>query len=712
MKAAVVIEDNVIKRPLEENPADLISGMIRRCSVLSAELSVLTGISDALCRHRDIDSALDDVLSACFAVGGVSVGALYLMGTADTFRVRSFGADAGWINEEIQTFFGEPAWLREIIRAGVAAAIPSPAMPDDRASRLLVRSGARSALIVPLVHHEKRFGALLVTSRSIDLHHADRASFVRTVAGQISLALAFARSFAERAASEEEARRRASVLRSILDSIADGVIVADERGNFILWNAAAEAIFLMSPTDAPLEKWPSEYGLYLPDRHTPYPAPELPIARAMRGQSVDRAEIYLQNAKAQPGRWLSVNARPLKDGDVVRGGVSVVRDVTIEKATQEQLMVADRMASVGTLAAGVAHEINNPLAAVIANLDLAARGLAAAISDRSGAGDLTDVAHEIRDARQSAEHVRQIVRDLKLFSRSEEDRRGPVNVERVLDSSLRMAWNEIRHRSRLVKRYGKVPHVEGNESRLGQVFLNLIVNAAQAIEEGKADVNEIRVTTRVDDAGRVVVDLEDTGQGMPPEVLKRLFTPFFTTKPVGVGTGLGLSICHRIVTSLGGEIAVESTVGRGTVFHVSLPMARFGRAPDTNPSMPVVRPVRRRRVLVIDDELMIAKALHRTLSRDHDVTTLTVAADALCLLQAGEHFDVILCDVMMPQMTGLELYERLVAEAPDQAARMIFLTGGAFTPRARAFLDDIPNHCIEKPFDPQELRALVASVVG
>ena len=272
-----------------------------------------------------------------------------------------------------------------------------------------------------------------------------------------------------------------------------------------------------------------------------------------------------------------------------------LRDVRLRverSRMQEQLVISDRMASVGTLAAGVAHEINNPLAAFIANLDFAAQDVAKLTQDvcanRAGTDGaesspgaigwietrLREMEEPLRDARESADRVRLIVRDLKIFSRSGEDRTGAVDVRRVIESSLRMAWNEIRHRARLVKEYGDVPQVEGNEGRLGQVFLNIIVNAAQAIPEGHADKNEIRIVTKQNDDGRVVIEVRDTGPGMSEAIIARIFDPFFTTKAIGEGTGLGLAICHRIVTTLGGELAVEVWSGRGPSFRIILPVAK------------------------------------------------------------------------------------------------------------------------------------------
>jgi PAS domain S-box-containing protein len=412
--------------------------------------------------------------------------------------------------------------------------------------------------------------------------------------------------------------------------------------------------------------------------------------------------------------WGSLSTSPVAD-DVGQdtGALAMVADITEQRKLKNQLMVSDRLASVGTLAAGVAHEINNPLASVIANLELALPHLDWLQTKVGDAEPLRSLREQINDARESAKRVQGTVKDLKIFARAQEDKRENVDVRLVLDSAVRLSWNEIRHRAKLVKSYGAVPPVDASESRLGQVFLNLIVNAAQAIPEGKADQNEIRLVTTVGTDGDVVIEVHDTGHGMSPEVIERLFTPFFTTKPVGFGTGLGLSICHRIVSSLGGQITVESKPGRGTMFRVSLPAARRQVSLITPPPAAAsAPPPRRGRVLVIDDEPMMAKVLHRTLATDHDVVAVLAAKDALAMIAAGQRFTVILCDLMMPHVTGMDLYAELLRSAPEQAKRIIFLTGGAFTSRMRAFLDEVDNLCLEKPFDPAGLRTLISARVN
>lgn len=382
-----------------------------------------------------------------------------------------------------------------------------------------------------------------------------------------------------------------------------------------------------------------------------------------------------------------------------------MQDVTAKKALEERLLIADRMASMGTLAAGVAHEINNPLSYVKGNLDFVLEKLA---HDKNVHPDLLLA---LEDARVGAMRVREIVRDLKMFSRADVEASGPVDVEPVVASSIAMAWNEIRHRAKLVRRSGAPPPVVATEARLGQVVLNLLVNAAQAIPEGATESNEIRVETGLAADGRVFIEVADTGPGISLDVKRRMFDPFFTTKAIGDGTGLGLAICHSIVTSLGGEIAVESEIGRGAVFRVLLPAAAPAAAVAPEVAAALARGPRRARVLVVDDDPSVATTVRRILGRDHDVFVSPGGGDALAQLLADPTFDVVVCDVMMPDVSGIDVYGELLRRSPELTRRIVFMTGGAFTPRAREFLATTSQPCIEKPFDPDELRRAVASML-
>jgi PAS domain S-box-containing protein len=384
--------------------------------------------------------------------------------------------------------------------------------------------------------------------------------------------------------------------------------------------------------------------------------------------------------------------------------VGVMIDVTERRHMHAQLALADRMASLGTLAAGVAHEINNPLALVQANLDFVLDQLGA----RAAAGDpaLAGLRAAVEEARQGGDRVRAIVDDLRLFSRPDERDLGPVDVRAAVESAIAMAWNEIRHRARLVRRLDEEAHVTGNPAQLGQVFLNLLVNGAQAIPIGAADRHTL--TVEVDRRGdRVIVTVTDTGAGIAPDALPHIFEPFFTTKMVGAGTGLGLSICHRIVSSLGGTLEVESAPGQGSTFRVDLPACPAPR-PASAPPAPA-RAGRRGRLAVVDDEPLIGRALARLLGDDHEVTVFERARDAMAWLDDGQACDVLICDLMMPEVSGIELHDWLAAHHRELAERTIFLTGGAFSAPAVEFVRS--HRCLDKPIDVEALRRAIATLL-
>ncbi|MDY7228254.1 response regulator [Hyalangium rubrum] len=363
---------------------------------------------------------------------------------------------------------------------------------------------------------------------------------------------------------------------------------------------------------------------------------------------------------------------------------------------QEQVMLSDRLASLGMLAASVAHELNNPLASVMMNLEFS-------LTNAEEQGNFQESMEALREAFSCTGLIRDIIRDIKIFSRPEGQHFGPTDLHRVMDSALRMAHNQLFHRAQLVKDYGELPPVYGGEARLGQVFLNLLINAAQAIPEGRRDANEIRVVTRRV-GEQVRVEIRDSGAGIPPQLRERIFEPFFTTKPVGVGTGLGLSICRRLITEMDGSMGVESEPGQGSTFWILLRVAQ---------GQEVVREMRPKSsaqglgVLVLDDEAAVGMALHRLLSTRHQVTTFERAQDALAHITSGRRFDAILCDLMMPEMSGAQFHHELERLAPEQARRVIFMTGGTFTEETRAFLRTARNPCMDKPLDIPRLLSLL-----
>jgi len=513
-----------------------------------------------------------------------------------------------------------------------------------------------------------------------------------------------------REASERRARRKAEEslaaseikFRRIVETAHEGIWLLDPEGRTTYMNRRMADMLALDPSetaDATILPFLSETKVVET------------ITQYLRGQTdgtqTFRAQCRLRR-KDDSALWGMLAFHSIVDESGSRlGHLATIFDVTEHRRLQEQLMVSDRMASVGILAAGVAHEINNPLAAVLTNLHMAAESIPSLGVTPESQADRNEVEEELRDALEASERLRDIVRDLKIFSRTPETSLGPVDIQRILESSLRMAWNELKHRARVVRKFQPVPLVHGDESRLGQVFLNLIINAVQAMEEGHAGTNTITIETALDARGRVEVQVADSGCGMSQEVLSHLFTPFYTTKPVGVGTGLGLSICNRIVQALGGEIMVESEVGKGSNFRVYLPAS--DAVSTTRRTSRIRRPIASlaARILAIDDEPIVGTALKRVMGKDNDVVTETSARTALQRIRAGEHFDLILCDLMMPDMTGVDFYNELRSFAPERAADIVFMTGGAFTPKARNFLDTITNERLEKPFDMATLKNLV-----
>ncbi|MCI0571963.1 MAG: MASE1 domain-containing protein [Myxococcaceae bacterium] len=446
-----------------------------------------------------------------------------------------------------------------------------------------------------------------------------------------------------------------------------------------------------------------------------------------------------------------------EDGEVATHFVATVRDVSEKRRLQEQLALSERMASVGRLAAGVAHEVNTPLAYVLTHLEALKRQL---ISAPLRAHPQAPVLLEsVTRAKEGGERVRHIVRDLRVFARDAREERRPVDLNEVVETALTLTRAELRHRATVVQRRSSVPLVAANRARLEQVLVNLLMNAAQALPEGEAAAHEVEVRTESDASGRVLVVVRDTGKGIPAEHLPRIFEPFFTTKRVGEGMGLGLAICHEIISGLGGDISVQSTLGRGTRVTVALPAAADayleaalthreppppaqpvdggevpfvagagtpgsplsqiaplplgeGQGEGAVTPTPVLTSSTRRSVLVVDDEIRMGLSMQLLLQPDHDVATTTSAQEALDWILSGRRFDIIFCDLQMPHMSGMELHTRLREHAPDVAERMVFLTGGAFTTAAREFVRTVHNRVLEKPVPPDLLLSTISEAPG
>jgi two-component system cell cycle sensor histidine kinase/response regulator CckA len=377
---------------------------------------------------------------------------------------------------------------------------------------------------------------------------------------------------------------------------------------------------------------------------------------------------------------------------------------------EQRLQSHDRMASIGALAAGVVHGINNPLSYVIANLEYVKRLLAQGSGKLDGKA-LLEFRDVLDDSLDGAERVRRIVSDIGSFSRPLDARVVAVDLEYAAERALSVAANEIRHRARVVRKFAEIPAVLATEARLDQVILNVLINAAHSIEPGAIDRNTITVRTGQDPRGRPTLEIEDTGCGIAKANLSRIFDPFFTTKPIGVGAGLGLSIAQRIVRELDGEIQIESVHGAGTRVRITLPATPLSASRDVPlDSVPPFSSDRfRARILVIDDEPAILRAFRRVLA-SHDVHVATSGPEAMQRLSEGPPFDVIFCDVMMPEMSGVDVYQRISRLHSGQEHKIVFMTGGAFGEPAAHFFESVANPKLKKPFTGNSLRSLVATV--
>ncbi len=512
-------------------------------------------------------------------------------------------------------------------------------------------------------------------------------------------------------------RERERWVSTTLRSIADTVVSVDAEGRVNFMNAAAEA----------LTGWPAEEALgrsladarELVDERTGEPVEPL-LSRVLRDRRLVRIRDVAMVGRDGTRRPVEGVGAPIFDGDDLLGAVMVLRDVTEQRQLQRQIELADRLAALGTLAGGVVNEIGEPLTRLRANVRLAAEEVErhrAELQDLlSGEAygslfrRLESIQQVLAEADEGTARVRRIVTELRTLARSPDDDRRPVDLRRVLSWAGEVVAPEIRSRACLAMEIGKVPLVNADEARLGQVFVNLLLNAAHAIAPGDVDLNEVRITGGTAPDGRAFVEVRDTGCGIPRELLGRIFDPFYTTKPVGSGTGLGLAISHGIVRALEGEIQVDSTVGKGSVFRVLLPPAGD---PSVQASGPVPSTTRdRKRVLVIDDDPLAGTTIRRALEPEHQLLTVKTVREASALIGRGEAVEVILCDLRLPEGSGMDFYDELLRMRPSLARRVIFLAGGALTPKAVEFIASVSNRVLTKPLEPEVVLVAVRQTLA
>jgi PAS domain S-box-containing protein len=544
-------------------------------------------------------------------------------------------------------------------------------------------------------------GVTHVSGREVPLE----ATIVPITLGRQQLNVSFLVDISSRREAEAALRSSQELFQQVVTSAPDGIYIL--RWPIVLFTNPAGARIL--DFDSPDEV----VGLNVLERLIPEET-NLIEQRTRRTPGARPPEPHRYRGRNPSGREFAVEVSSLQTHFNGEPAVlAFARDVTERDAMLSLLLEVHKQSAVSALAAGVAHEINNPLAYVLLNLEFLAREL------RDLGGDplrIKAMQQRLEDTRQGAERVKTIVRDLQALTRKDEDIRGKVDLDQVLEHALHMAKRELRQRGRVETSFDPVPCVLGNPTRLEQLFFNLVVNAAHALGEVDAPDRAIRISLARGVDGRVVAEVTDNGCGMREEVLARAFEPFFTTKPLGVGAGLGLPICKRIVDDLGGTMTIQSRPGVGTTVSVHLP-AHEKLEPTPPPPSPL-RFVRdpliptRARVLVVDDERAVAESLCAGLRDVHDVDTATSVAEARALLRANGEYDAVLCDLAMPVESGAVLHDYASQHHPELAERFIFMTGGAFNDEMMDFISTTRCPHVEKPFGFDEIRALVETAIA
>jgi len=497
--------------------------------------------------------------------------------------------------------------------------------------------------------------------------------------GELLGTVATLRDITEQKRAQDTLARSEARYRNLFESASDAIATFDANGRFTTFNHAAEIISGYRREEL-LGQW---FAPMLPDDELPKALGN--FQKALAGETgLFETNFYRKDGEV---RTIQVTySTPQLDEEVL----CVIRDVTDQKMLQEQLIQSEKMSAIGQLVSGVAHELNNPLAGISAFAQLL-------LSEKRFPPDQRTAAEMIyAEARRAS----RIVQNLLTFARQHKPERTPTSVNQVLDDTLELRGYELRVRGIDVQRdYAEqVPDTMADAHQLQQVFLNLITNAEQAMERSERDKQRLIVRTRR--SGEVVrIEIEDTGPGIPPNLLERIFNPFFTTKPTGSGTGLGLSISLGIVREHEGRIWAENAPQGGARFVIELPIVTPRTTGEFQTAPPVAAVTDRLHILVVDDEASVRVALQRYLSsRGHEVETTASGKEALARVRE-DAFDAMIIDMRMPDISGEQLFQELKARDPANADRVIFTTGQLVDDSVRTFLASTGRPCVPKPFE-------------
>jgi two-component system cell cycle sensor histidine kinase/response regulator CckA len=523
---------------------------------------------------------------------------------------------------------------------------------------------------------------------------------IRGTDGEIDGLVAISRNVTERLRtqealrkSEERLRQQTRILNSILDGIGEGVIVVDSQGRTLLFNSEAQRVLGAQARDVPPEQWAGAYGVYLADGRTLVPPAENPLLRAMHGSRKVEMEVIIKNGGVSEAR-VAIVATPLRnDSGEVSGAIALLRDVTQKRSLEQLLVHSQKMEAVGQLAGGVAHDFNNLLAVIEGSGEMA-------LEELSGHAAREDVVDMVTAAKRAASLTRQLL----AFSRREAARPEPLQLGGVVRSVEKMLRRLIGEHITLLTRLEEVSAVMADRNQLEQVLINLCVNARDAMPEGGTLSIELRPLDPSDpaalpDTESIVLTVSDTGTGMDSEVMKRIFEPFFTTKEIGKGTGLGLSMVYGIVTQNGGQISVQSSVGRGTTFSIVFPVTSLDHSQVVGSKPPRQPHSASGTILLVEDDPSVRHITARILRRQgYVVVEASRPSEARSISELGDPIDLLLTDLVMPEMTGVKLADELTLARPG--LRVLYMTGyaGAALNQAQSELLDPEERVIQKPF--------------